>query len=40
MGKMNNAYNIFVGKPEGKTSPGRPRCRWDYNIRINFKKIG
>jgi hypothetical protein len=28
MGEMRNAYNIFVGKPEQKTTLGRPRYRW------------
>jgi hypothetical protein len=26
-GKMRNAYNILVEKPEGKRQLGRPRCR-------------
>jgi hypothetical protein len=34
MGKMRNAYNILVGKPEGKRPLGRPRRRWDDNIRM------
>jgi len=29
MGDMRNAYNILVGKPEGKRPLGRPVCRWD-----------
>jgi hypothetical protein len=33
MGGMRNAYNISVGKPEGKRPFGKPRCRWDGNIR-------
>jgi hypothetical protein len=28
MGEMRNAYNILVGKLEGKKPLGRPRCRW------------
>jgi hypothetical protein len=28
MGDMRNAYNIFVGKHEGKRPIGRPRRRW------------
>jgi hypothetical protein len=32
MGEMRNAYNILVGKPEGKRPLGRPRCRWEDNI--------
>jgi hypothetical protein len=32
VGEMRNAYNILVGKPEGKNPLGRPRCRWEDNI--------
>jgi hypothetical protein len=32
VGEMRNAYNIFVGKPEGKRPLGRPRHRWEDNI--------
>jgi hypothetical protein len=39
MGEMRNAYNILVGKPEGKKPFGRPRCRWD-NIRMDVREIG
>jgi hypothetical protein len=28
VGEKRNAYRILVGKPEGKRSLGRPRCRW------------
>jgi len=28
MGEVRNAYNILVGKPEGKRRLGRPRRRW------------
>jgi hypothetical protein len=27
MGEIRNAYNILVGKPEGKKPLGRPTCR-------------
>jgi len=27
MGEIRNAYNILVGKPEGKRPLDRPRCR-------------
>jgi len=40
MGHMRNAYNILVGKPEGKTPHGRPRHRWEYSIRTDLRKIG
>jgi hypothetical protein len=31
---MRNAYNIFVGKLEGKRSLGRPRRLWGDNIKM------
>jgi hypothetical protein len=34
-----NAYNILVGKPEGKRSLGRPWRRWDDNVRMNLRQI-
>jgi hypothetical protein len=33
MAEIRNAYNILVGKPEGKRPLGRPRRRCEYNIR-------
>jgi hypothetical protein len=35
-----NAYRIFVGKPEGKTALGRPRCKWVDNIKMDHRDIG
>jgi hypothetical protein len=40
MGYMRNAYNNFVARPEGKRPLGRPRCGWDYNIRMYLRKWG
>jgi hypothetical protein len=34
-----NAYRILVGKPEGKTPLGRPRCRWEDNIKMDLREI-
>jgi hypothetical protein len=34
------ACKTHGGKPEGKRPLGRPRCRWDYNIKIDIKEIG
>jgi hypothetical protein len=39
VGEMRNAYSIFVGTSEGKRPLGRPRSRWEHNIRINFREI-
>jgi hypothetical protein len=33
---MRNAYRILVRKPEGKRPLGRLRCRWEYNIKMNW----
>jgi hypothetical protein len=34
MEEKRNAYRILVGKPEGKRPLGRPRRRWEDNIRM------
>jgi hypothetical protein len=34
VGKMGNARKILVGKPEGKIPLGRPRHRFEGNIKI------
>jgi hypothetical protein len=33
MGGMRDAYNILVGKPEGKRPRGRHRRRWEDDAR-------
>jgi hypothetical protein len=40
MGEKRNVYRLLVGKPEGKRSLGRPRCRWTDNIKIDLLEIG
>jgi hypothetical protein len=40
MGEIRNAYVIVVGKPEGKSPLGRPRRRWQNNIRMDFGETG
>jgi hypothetical protein len=39
MGAVTNAYNILAGNPEEKTSLGRPRYRWEDDIKIDLTKI-
>jgi hypothetical protein len=33
-----NAYRILVGKPEGKRQLGRPRRRWEDNIKMDLRE--
>ena len=35
-----SAFKILTGKPTGKKTLGRPRCRREDNIRMNLKEIG
>jgi len=40
MGEMRSVYKILVGKPEGKRPLGRPRRRWEDNIKIDLQEVG
>jgi hypothetical protein len=31
---------VLVGKPEGKIPLGRPRHRWEYNIKVDLQEVG
>ena len=33
-------YRVLVGKPEGKRPLGRPRLRWEDNIKTDFQEVG
>jgi hypothetical protein len=33
-------YRILVGKPEGKRPLGRPRHRWEDNMKMDLKEMG
>ena len=35
-----NAYRVLVGKPEGKRPLGRPRHRWEDDIRMDLREVG
>jgi hypothetical protein len=39
MWERRKAYQVLVGRPEGKRSLGRPRHSWEDNIEMNLKKI-
>ena len=40
MEQYRNAYRVLVGKSEGKRSLGRPRCRWEDNIKMDLREVG
>jgi hypothetical protein len=33
-------YRVLVWSPEGKRPLGRPRCRWEDNIKMDLREIG
>jgi hypothetical protein len=39
MGGGRGVYGVLVGMPEGKRPLGRPRCRWEDNIKMYVKEI-
>jgi hypothetical protein len=39
-GEGRGVYRVSVGKPEGKRPLGRPRRRWEDNIKLDLRKIG
>ncbi|KAJ4448372.1 hypothetical protein ANN_10388 [Periplaneta americana] len=38
MGESRNAYRVLVGRPEGKRPLGRPRRRWEDNIKMDLRR--
>jgi len=40
MGERRGIYTILVGKPEAKRPLGRPRHRWEDNIKIDLQEVG
>ena len=40
MGEGRGVYRVLVGKPEGKRPMGRPRRRWEDNIRMDLQEVG
>jgi hypothetical protein len=40
MAEGRRAFKILTGKPTGKRTSGRPRRRWEDNIRMNLENIG
>jgi transposase len=40
MGEGKDVYRVLVGRPEGKRALGRPRRRWEDNIKMDIRDIG
>jgi len=40
MGKGRGVYRLLAGKPEGRRPLGRPRRRWEDNIRMDLREVG
>jgi hypothetical protein len=40
MVERRGVYRVSVGKPEGKSPLGRPRRRWENNIKIDLQELG
>jgi len=39
MGERRGVYSVLVGKPEGKIPLGRPRYRWEDNIKMDLQEL-
>jgi hypothetical protein len=40
MGERRGVYRVSVGRPEGKCPLGRPRRRWEDNIKLDLQEVG
>ena len=40
MEQSRNAYRVLVGKPERNRPLGRPRRRWEDNIKMDLREVG
>ena len=40
MGEGRGVHRVLVGKPEGKRPLGRPRRRWEDNIKMDLHEVG
>jgi hypothetical protein len=40
IGEVRGAYNILVGRPEGRRPLGKPRRRWEENIKMDLRQTG
>jgi len=40
MGEGRGVYRVLGGKPEGRRPVGRPRRRWEDNIKMDLREVG
>jgi len=40
MGERRGLYRVLVGRPKGKRQLGRPRHRWEENIKMDLQEVG
>ena len=40
MGEGRGVHRVLIGKPEGKRPLGRPRGRWEDNIKMDLQEVG
>ena len=40
MGDRRGVYRVLLGKPEGRRPPGRPKHRWENNIKTDLQEVG
>ena len=40
MGERRGVYRVLEGKPEGNRPLGKPRRRWDHNIKMDLQEVG
>ena len=40
MGEGRGVYRVLVGKPGGKRPLGRPRRRWENNVKMDLQEVG
>jgi len=40
MGEKEYVYRVLVGKLQCKRPLGRPRCRWEDNIKVDIQEVG
>ena len=40
MGEDRGMHRVLVGKPKGKRPLGRPRRRWENNIKMDLQEVG